>query len=194
MIQCYKEHTDAQMQVMKDAADKLIDDHLIPTGRVPYEAVVAAGILPGKTSENRDLFCPMRQFPHMFTHQDSVDRLAEYRRVHSAEYIEAQRVAKAQENGLTKELKQAETVLRQDTVRVQKAALTALAKNQKAKDKAEEKTAFELLSKDEQKAVRATKKLEADHAKVANAEKRKAADDARAENVAKARRILDQEL
>lgn len=111
MIQCYKEHTDAQMQVMKDAADKLIDDHLIPTGRVPYEAVVAAGILPGKTSENRDLFCPMRQFPHMFTHQDSVDRLAEYRRVHSAEYIEAQRVAKAQENGLTKELKQAETVL-----------------------------------------------------------------------------------
>lgn len=179
MRNCYSTVPKAQMELMKRLAPQFIED-IKSTGMVKYTDVIAAGILPGETSKDRDNLCYYHQFPKIVTHEGTLRRFALEQSKKTPEFKEAVLKQKNDSKDLAKALKliaaddhkkaMQELRINQKRQREQDEAAENekyqnMSKNQKIKyDKEQEKIAQEnaqemTKSKNEQKAL---KQLKAD--------------------------------
>jgi len=142
MKNCYSDVSTDQMELMKRMAPQFIDQ-IQRTGMVNYTDIIAAGILPGTTSKDRDDLCHTHQFPKIVTHAGSVQRFAAEKEKKTQEYKDA--ITK--EKNLNKEIMKAQKVVEAHD---RSNALKELKKNEKRQrdeDEAAENAKYEKMSK-----------------------------------------------
>lgn len=162
MAQCYSDIPLEQLELMKTKAPILVEEFVKTQGRVPHEELIKVGIKAGLTSLNRDNLCPIRHSSEIISHEETHARFLEYNRVHSPEFLAAE---KAQADAVKVAAKEAQELEKRETD-ARKLLADAAAVEGKKESVLAEKRRFDALPPNERAIEVATKKAkkEADKA------------------------------
>jgi hypothetical protein len=176
MNRCYTTADPAELDYVLAISDRLINQYVIPNGRMSYADMLAENFIPGPTTIDRDNLAAMRRGPQIMTHASTQARQVEWVRTHSQEFIDN----KKQEAADAKVIQQAEAK------RVKDANKKAI---QDTKKQAQQQAAidFRELSPAQQEEHKAAVRVAKSAKRNDNVLKRKAEEDAYAEKEAGAR-------
>lgn len=175
MAQCYSDIPQDQLDLMYRLRDTFSETIRLE-GRVPYPDIIAAGVYPGPTTENRDNFTHVRSFSYVVSHRESKARYLEEKRLKSPEYLAEQR-----------RLKEAQRLLEREEAARRKEQESANSRAVRDKARADEKERIKLLTQEEKE--RAKNAAAAEKQRKADAKRRQ--DEEEMAELAAARKIIE---